>query len=344
MGRNSKRKPILTHLIPYRAIENSHQGSYKDIISRVHFFEKITNYRQIILEKDSPDPVLKAIEAKGSVHSVLIEYSHFPRTIRVIRRKHPKTFIAVRAHNIEPLQHLDNHGWRCRRPDWLAYGMLRLFLTDIYCKLYADIIYPISDYEMQLYWRRLPGRARVNWLPYYCPDYLINKSILKTNKRNIIACLPTSQKNRKSWDLVTRLVRLAEVANNSGNDLEFVLTGNLRDWGLPKSPHVKFVGMIDDLRTFLPSVRAVAVLSPLGYGFKTTICDAIANGCFVLVHPAIHDRLPDIFHNFIVPIDTKCLQDLDIKLQNLSITFPDASINKSLKELNHFILQQDFWC
>lgn len=263
--------------------------------------------------------------------------------MKEIRRKRPKTFIAVRAHNIEPLQHFDNHGLLFRRPFWLIYGMIRLFLADIYCKRYADIIFPISDYEIQLYWKRIPGKARVKWLPYFCPDHLVINSYFKNNTRNIIACLPTSQKNRKSWDLVTRFIRFAEAACNSKYDLEFVLTGNLSEWGLPESPHVKFVGLIDDLSNFLPKVKAVAVLSPLGYGFKTTICDAIANGCFALVHPIIKTRCPEILQQSIIPVDTNFLDNLDIPFQQLFSTLPITSINSSLRVINHKILYRDFF-
>ena len=51
------------------------------------------------------------------------------------------------------------------------------------------------------------------------------------------------------------------------------------------------LGRIEEPWTWLCKVKAVAVLSPLGYGCKTTVADALAAGCHVLVHPRQHARL-----------------------------------------------------
>jgi hypothetical protein len=47
-----------------------------------------------------------------------------------------------------------------------------------------------------------------------------------------------------------------------------------------------------DIWDTLQSIRAVAVLGHLGYGLKTTIVDAIAAGCHVILSPTMWDRLP----------------------------------------------------
>src|SRR5579863_7566225 len=201
----------IIHIVPRSVFANIRQGSYKDTISRAEFFwENCDEYRQILVDDDNPDVVSRDIAACQDT-SFLVEYSSFPRTLKWIRQRFPRSFVAVRSHNLEPLQHLDNNGWWPRRgPLWMFYGMLRLAKGDLANKRHADVIYSINDWENRMYWNRLPGRARVEWLPYHCPRHLLPETNGAAPRRNRIACLPTSQQNRKSRDLVDRFIRFAE--------------------------------------------------------------------------------------------------------------------------------------
>ena len=339
-SRESTRK--ITHVIPNNVFANKFQGSYKDTISRVSFFRNSSNYHQILLNNDNPVVVLNQIDSDISKLKFFIEYSHYFKTIKTIRLRYPDSFIAVRAHNIEPLQHFSNHGLYSKRPFWMAYGMLRLFISDILNKRYANIIFPISEFETRVYWKKIIGKAQVQWLPYYCPNHLLKNNFSKNQRRNIIACLPSSQKNRKSLDLVLRFIRFANFLKNAGTEYHFVVTGNLNTWGLPETPDVDFVGMVDDLQTFFKKVFAVAVLSPLGYGFKTTICDAIANGCYAIVHPVMKSRCPDILQKNIIPFDTNSPYNIESKLEKIKSTLVDTTLNSALKKINKNLLNQYF--
>src|SRR5207302_11091767 len=42
----------------------------------------------------------------------------------------------------------------------------------------------------------------------------------------------------------------------------------------------------------LCQVRALAVLTPIGFGLKTTVVDGLAAGCHVIVHERLAGRLP----------------------------------------------------
>ena len=293
---------MIVHIVPTGVFANTWHGSYKDTISRVRLFEQSgVNYQQILADEDDPEIVLATVARHQGVR-FLIEYTVFPRILKGIRREFPRSFIAVRSHNLEPLQHLDNHGWWPRKgPLWLLYGMARLAAADLTCMRYADAIYSINDWENRVYWRHLPGMARAEWLPYHCPQHLLPDVPPASRDRRRIACLPNPQKGRKSWDLVTRFLDFAQRATalqercSERDGWEFVVTGNLTSWSLPRCPHVRFAGLVDDLRGFLSSCRAVAMLSPLGYGFKTTMMDAIAHGCYVLAHPALVRRCPDVW-------------------------------------------------
>jgi hypothetical protein len=241
----------------------------------------------------------------------LVEFSLYPRIVRRLKQRAPQACVAVRAINLEPLQHFDDYGWwPPRGPLWTLYGMARLLAMDIAVKRTADVILSINDWENHVYWRRLPGKARLEWLPYRCPDHLLPLRPLPYEQRHVIACLPTSQKNRKSWDLVVRFLRFAKEMKRRGSPDEFVVTGALRDWGLPDCPEVKFAGFIADQAAFLGECKAVAVLSPLGYGIKTTIIDGLTAGAHVLAHPDLVRRNPAAVRPFLSPVDGDCPQDV----------------------------------
>lgn len=324
----------IIHIIPSAVFINTYHGSYKDVISRVRYFETFgLPYRQIRLKRDDPALVLDTLK-DVSEPAVLIEYCSFPHTLKALRRQFLTSPIGVRAHNIEPLQHLDNHGcWPARGPLWLVFGMMRLFRDDLLMKRHATAIYSISDWENGVYWERLPGRARVEWLPYFCPDHLIEDQVTSTVERRRIVCLPTSQKNRKSWDLVARFITFAErMKAITGDQYDFLITGDLADWGLPPSRDVQFTGMIDDLQSFLQTIKAVAMLSNKGYGFKTTVADAIANGAMVLAHPGLAARCPKMLQSSIIAVNIDDEADIASTSYRLQTMQGDPELNRHLRD------------
>jgi hypothetical protein len=335
---------LIIHIVPSSVFTNTWQGSYKDTISRATFLNEISdNYRQIRVDDDCPKTLRAELQGtRGALF--LVEYTTFPRIVKWIRQTYPKSFIAVRSHNLEPLQHLDNNGWwPARGPFWVLYGMLRLAAADLVNKRHANIIYSINEWENQVYWNRLPGRAKVEWLPYHCPQHLLPEPTISNNQRWRIACLPTSQMNRKSRDLVYRFIRFAEQMQKlCGGKYEFVITGDLSHWDLPRSEAVHYTGMINDLRSFLPSVRAVCLLSPLGHGFKTTIGDSIAHGCHVLVHPALARRCPGVLAPAIVPVDSERATDVARACERLSGEWLSSEIDSRLKQMNRLMLTTAF--
>ncbi|MGA1531249.1 MAG: hypothetical protein ACO398_10980 [Kiritimatiellia bacterium] len=282
------------HVIPARDMANRYHGTYKDVISRVSWLKaRFPDYQQALIDRDDPDQLNESLKNCTVLSGALVEYSYHPRIVKALKKRFPSAIVAVRAINNEPLQHFDNHGWwPARGPFWMMYGMARLLWMDIATKRLADQLLCINDWEIKRYWRWLPGRARCCWLPYLCPEHLLPRQPVPYAQRRIIACFPTSLKNRKSWDLVTRFMAWADQMKANGFDADFVVTGKLNDWGLPANSSVRFTGMVDDLAGFLGQCRAVCMLSPLGYGYKTTIGDAIAAGAQVIAHPALIRRSP----------------------------------------------------
>jgi hypothetical protein len=337
------------HVIPEVVLANRHHGTYKDIVSRIRWFEKsAAHYRQVLITDDQPSQLGDDHAAPICSHA-LIEYSYYPRILRELRRRYPQCWIGVRAINIEPLQHFDNHGWTpLSRLPWLLYGMSRLFAADLTCKRLANAIYSINSWENRAYWSRLPGSAQIEWLPYHCPQHLIGNpqgpGAAEGAHRSLIACLPTSQKNRKSEDLVQRFEDFARHASqtNISAKWQFVMTGDLTPWNRPATAEVQRLGMVADLSALMQRCRAVAVLSPLGYGFKTTIGDAIANGCLALVHPTLAARCPQELMPAIIPVDTNDSRSVTSAFDRLdSMTVPQG-LDDLLRQRNEALLTRDF--
>lgn len=318
--------------MPASGLESRNSGTFKDVISRINWLKtNVSDYRLIAVADDDPGCADAALECGADLNAALVEYSYFPRIVRRLKERFPEARVAVRCINLEPLQHLDNHGWFPKRgPIWVLYGMARLACLDWQSKRFADQLLCISDWEIAAYWRNLPGKADVVWLPYVSPDHILPRMSIPYADRRIIACTPTSNKNRMSLDLVLRFLSLAEHLKGLGSEYEFVLTGALDEWGLPVSAAVSYPGVVDNFSEFLGRCRAVCALSPLGYGFKTTVADALAAGAHALVHPALIARGPAVYRNCLIPVDTEVTATID----SLSLKLAEApQAGPALREL-----------
>jgi hypothetical protein len=293
--RAEARTLAILHVVPGHVAARPEQGSHKDVSGRVEFIARSgARYRNCAVNGDDPAQLDKTLSEFVPTH-VIIEYSYFPRIAKQLRSRFPKARLAVRAHNIEPMQH-----WTLAGPgerDFLlpllrcAYVTLRLFLADLRMARLVDRIFLIAPAEAKSYWRWLGAANKTAWLPYMSPA---NMQVPETaSERKVIACLPGGMESRRTRDLVNRFANFARAAKESGWKEKFVITGDVSRWDIQLNPAVEVAGFVDDLPGFYASVAAVTVLSPLGYGFKTTINDAVACGARVLVHPKIFATLPD---------------------------------------------------
>jgi hypothetical protein len=301
---------MILHVAPTHVDIRPGQGSHKDVSSRRAFFSASgLGYTYINVSGDDPSQVLSALSGSRPTH-VFIEYSYFPTIAKEIRRRFPDAFIAIRAHNIEPLQE-----WSLSRLDTptdllrTVYAFLRLLIADVQISRFADHIYVISPVDVQKYWRRLGVGPRTSWLPYLPPAERILQQ--GTMKRGTIACLPGGARSLRTIDLVNRFARFAQAAKSRGWLQKFVITGDISGWPVKLTPAVEQTGYVENLPMFYSTVAAVAVLSPIGYGFKTTIADAIWSGATVLVHPKIGTELPDELKPYCVMVDTLSPSELD---------------------------------
>jgi hypothetical protein len=282
---------MILHLAPDHVDSRIGQGSHKDVAARKAYFKATGRpYRYVSLKGDEPAQIDAVLAAREPTH-VLIEYSYYPRIAEHIRRRFPNARIGVRSINIEPLQHWTVADFESPMDIVrTVYVCIRLFMFDLQIGRTADHIYPISPLETRWYWPLLGFRKKTRWLPYIPPPEF--RQAVGAQPRTLIACLPgvTSTRTR---DMVNRFARFAQVARKTGWPQRFVISGTLAGWKVKLTPEVELAGYIEDLPKFYRDVAAVAVLTPLGYGFKTTVADAIWSGAKAIVNPSVHAELPE---------------------------------------------------
>ena len=72
------------------------------------------------------------------------------------------------------------------------------------------------------------------------------------------------------------------------------------------------------------------MLSPLGYGFKTTIADALAAGAHMLAHPNLVRRCPEDVRPHLLFIDTYRMQDVSAVFNALETDPHGIAIHQKL--------------
>lgn len=282
---------MILHIAPSHVDNRPGQGSHKDVAARKAWFRASGHdYRYVSVHGDDVAQLAQVLMECRPTH-VLIEYSYYPRIVRHMRRRFPQAVIGIRSHNIEPLQHWTVADFE-RPMDVLrtVYTCVRLFFGDLVVAWTADTILSISPFEVRRYWPLLGVGHKVRWLPYLPPPEF--REAPTPQPRTVIACVPgvTSTRTR---DQVNRFAQFAQAARRQGWTEHFQITGNVTGWKVRLTPEAQTIGFVDDLPTFYRGVAAAAILSPLGYGFKTTLADAIWCGARAIVHPAIYAEMPE---------------------------------------------------
>jgi len=331
---------ILIHAVPSFITERPGAGHWKDVRSRRLLWPEL-DFPVHTVEFDQWSEVL-GNEHVPEATDILIEYSWWPELIAQLRERNRTLRIHVRAHNAEMLQH-----WERSQVVWsdpyrgakTVYGAARILVRDIRIRLSADTILGISQWDNRHYWSRLPGRGLIRHLPYYCPWTSTDGSqqSMDWNKRSkAVLCLP-GLNDPISMSIVEGFTTFAQAASREGSpihDWRFELSsGLLAEREESAFSRISILAPDGDLWKRMGQVRAVAVLGRLGYGTKTTIVDAIAAGCHVLVHPTLLERLPSNVREACVRCDPESLNDVSRAAHALMAPPVDAAhINRQIRE------------
>jgi hypothetical protein len=274
------------------------------------------------------------------VTDLIVHYSRWPSLLRAVRREAPWVRLHVRAHNAEAFQFWQRCDLRLR-PTYRnlrnAYGAWRILRNDVRCRLRADKILGISEWDNRHYWAWLPGRSTISWLPYTSPWPVLRpqvKPLLWSERELAIACMPGAQ-DRIGNSVLAGFRQLAEVLNgdHATAPWRFLVTaGSLgkRD-SQGQERLLTFLDTPCEPWDVLCSCRAVAVLSPLGFGMKTTIIDGLTAGCHAVVHPVVAQRLPEDVRNECIIWDPRDTGSVRLLCSRLCEPPRSRSVNERLR-------------
>jgi hypothetical protein len=330
----------VVHLIERSVRGERCSGNWKDITSFNSTLREICLFREVIFEHSLSPSFLRECK-HGQVTHVIVAYSKYPEVLAQIRKAAPATRLFVRAHNAEALQHW-HRAEMSLSPTYgnlrSAYGILRLLWRDTLNKRISDGILGISEWDNTAYWNRLPGRAKVYDVPYVSPwpGQFVQQQEHRAwlDRENVILCMPGGR------DPIgrTMLNGFAQLASRLQRAHEFK---SWRYWvspGVQSKPHDKshlevleLLSALDEPWNVLCSIKAVAVLTPLGFGFKTTIADALAAGCHVLVHPKLAQRLRPEVRSKCIVCDPENLSGTGALHARLSKDPGPSDVNEALK-------------
>jgi len=277
-----------------------------------------------ILEFEDNDYQLLLDQCTSHVRHLIMYYSWYPEVLSAIRTKAPWIKLHVRTINAEALQHFHREelsiipNYRKIRS---IYGAVRLAWRDGKCKRIADTLLGISEWDDKHYWKFLPGRVKIKSLPHFSPWQYIESDIspLPWQKREkTIVCMPGARDPISTTMIQGFNILSQRISNETSNPKwRFILTRGIMHLNkeVPLYENIELIENVKKPFELLCKSRAVAVLTPLGFGMKTTIVDALSAGCHVLVHPKLANRL-------------------SIKLREKCIVFnPDKHID--LEDLTH---------
>lgn len=250
----------------------------------------------------------------GTEATVVWYYTFWPEAMEELKRRCPRARIVLRTVNAEALQH-----WTRAKKDWRkwrglprdVYGFVRLLARDRRCGRASDAMAGISPWDDDRYWSRLAGRDKVRHVPYVSPWPSLlpeTKSLSWERREDAVLCL-AGTRDAIGRAHVAGFAALAVRPEFSG--WRFQLSAGFGDDSRDElPPAVERLGRIEDPWERLCRVKAVALPSPLGFGYKTTVADALAAGAHVLIHPSQHGRLPSDERNLAVPVDSASADDV----------------------------------
>lgn len=303
---------MIVHVIPEWTRRYYAAGEWKAVEAVRHLLAEIgAPVREITITDDRVAELPTGIQ-KDDRH-LLMHYTRWPNVLLALRRRYPHLRLHVRTLNAEALHFLHQHRISFRRFwPWLRqrYGSIRLLAQDVACRRLADTLLGISGWDDSHYWRRLPGRARVLTCPYFSPWPRLRPAVRPRpwpERARDVVCMPGTTTNsigRASVENLARWLRARSEMNGKG--WRFVVPHPPAGWGPdPRAfaPELVSIGDCPEPWDLLTTVRAVAVLTPLGYGCKTTVTDAVAAGCHVLVHPRLWPRLEPPLRSACLTVD-----------------------------------------
>jgi hypothetical protein len=323
----------------YADPKHHYLGSVKDIRSRTEFFRERGHDcdELLVSSKTQYDQELHKFppDEWGRYDLVLLEMTFSPDALRHIRSVAPQAKLLVRSHNAELLHRCHwalANGVRRSSIDFLVQAV-RNCRMDRLSGRSCDRILSIDWWETQRYWHRLIPRAKAVWVPFFLPEDYLTELGPKDGKENLCVHFGASLENPLIADATLNFVRLVDRVAPRLGDWRFVATGACTGRTQCESKSIQWTGLLDKPYNALNRAKAMALLSPYGFGFKTKILEAVMAKAFVILPHALYRRLPEQLVKYCIPIDHRSASDFEDALRRCEQPFPEGNPNDEFRRI-----------
>ena len=323
----------------YADPKNRYLGSVKDIRSRTEYFaERRHESHELLLKWRNQYSCELTGFSQGfwsDFDVILVETTHPFGALRFIRKMAPDAVILIRSHNAELLHRY--HWARAGRFHRLSVGFLiqalERCLLDCFSSRASDWILSIDNWETQNYWSKVRPHKKAVWVPFFLPETYLAELMPEHRKRNICVHFGASLENPLITDATLNFIRLVDRVAPRLPDWRFVATGACASKNHCEAKFIQWTGLLEKPYDALNSAKAMALLSPYGFGFKTKILEAVMAKAFVILPHALYRRLPEQLVKFCIPIDHRSESEFENALRRCEGTFPEGNPNAELRQI-----------
>jgi hypothetical protein len=321
----------------YSGPKHQFLGSVKDIRSRTEYFQArgIPCEEFLVAAKDNfsgpllelPEKFLKRFDA------VLVEMTFCPSALTVLRRRLPNAILMVRSHNAELIH---RYHWACAQGGsraavkFLGEALLNCRL-DVLSGRRSDVVLPITDWEAEVYWKRLIPADKVKYVPFFLPEPYASQLKQPAAKRNLCIHFGSSLNNPLIADATRNFLQAINQIGTKRPEWKFHITGAQPDFELQLPDRVRWLGLLPDPYLALRPAKAMALLSDYGMGFKTKILEAALAKAFVLLPPRLYKRLPDEMRPYCIQVDVRSRDSFLDALDRSAREYPEGDPNALLR-------------
>lgn len=356
----------ILHLVPnsFSAPDFKYHGSTKDIETRREYFaERGLGYDTFHHRKNSDKLAEKLgwLQDLPDYTHILVDGAHFRADLEFLRARWPNARHILRSHNNELPHRKDTLRAHLAAPTIQdvekqekerkdARMNIRVFWErDRAAADYADVILSIETSKWtERYWRRVGFKGEVVSQPYFLTrEYRdeIETAIAGrgADRKNMVLCVMSSHPGALTFHSLMRFHQAVTGIGQRRPDWRFRATGRSLWMKIHPalSQRVKHLGIIDDLMGALCEVKATAVLSELGRGFKTKILEAIMCKTWVLVTPLLFKRLPPEVQPYCIILDTDAPLAMDEAIDRINRrVWPEGDPNTELKKAAYAALDR----
>lgn len=330
----------VTRIAPVDVLKRYAAGNWKDIKALDELIRE-SGAELVPIEFDEQRRQETFEQVPAGCSDIILHYSFWPELLPVLRARFPSVRIHTRVHNAEAFQHFHRSapGWlptKANARGW--YGCFNLWRRDSQCKQGSDSLLCISEWDRRNYFRFMPGPAALVDVPYHCPWPTLRPSVRArawSDRDDIVICLAggNDRIGRSQRENFARFV--SEIRRRKSQSAwRFQMSSGV-------FPSTETPGELDGIESLtdlsepwdvLCRVKIVALLTPLGFGSKTTIVDALAAGCNVIADTVLMERLPREVRRHCLAVDMNKPQSFPEILLKAREEPPSRSLNENIRK------------